>query len=463
MDVGLLQGGNEMEASVVNVPQNGNHAAESQRSRDPRQLLPPLGLREYWYPGILEKEVGSRKPEMVTLLGDDVCFFRGKSGKVVAVDNACPHRGAKLSKGHCDFKGTLACFYHGMVFDETGLCIAALGEGPLSPMPGKLRVKVYPTATIKGTVFVWMGSGEPSPLEDNIPEEFLDDKALLFCWTNSWPCNWRPAVENYADSHVRYVHRNSALMLMRPMLPPSLPMAGRPFRVGKHRLAAPGRIGSATQQGRSRWQGRPYQEYFPLLGAKWPKHRWRLLWTWFFTWADKVRYKFRPPFQVSEEWGTGQHLPSVVRLNYGTHMYTRWAIPVTENETRMFYFHVARRSTWLGRLHERLQWHLFHNWAMNKNFSEQDSPGAIDLYYDRPERLSLSDQQTIEWRKLLLSSPELNLSKPPKTAAEVDEAIARAGANGASGNGHGNGASGNGNGANNGNGSHSAAEVEALT
>jgi len=139
----------------------------------------------------------------------------------------------------------------------------------------------------------------------------------------------------------------------------------------------------------------------------------------------------------------------VVRLNYGTHMYTRWAIPVTENETRMFYFHVARRGTWLGRLHERLQWRLFHNWAMNKNFSEQDSPGAIDLYYDRPERLSLSDQQTIEWRKLVLSSPELNLSKPPKTASEVDETIARASANGASRDGNGasrNGSSASGNG-----------------
>jgi len=428
-----------MDTTAVSPP-NGGHASgngDTPRLKDLRQLLPKLGLREYWYPAILEKKVGSRKPSMVTMLGQDVCLFRGKSGNVVAVDNACPHRGAMLSKGHCDFHGTLACFYHGFVFDETGLCVATLGEGPASPMPGKLRAKTYPTETVKGIVFVWMGAREPAPIRDQVPEEFFDDSAMLFSWTNSWPCNWRPAVENYADSHVRYVHRNSALMLMRRMLPPSLPMAGRQFRVGSHRLAAPGRIGSATQRNRN--QGRPYQDFYPLLGAQWPKHRWRLLWTWFFEWADQIRYKFRPPFQVSDEWGTGQHLPSVVRLNYGTHMYTRWAIPVSENETRMFYFHAARRGTWLGRLHERLQWTVFHNWAMNKNFSEQDSPGAIDLYYDRPERLSVSDQQTIEWRKLVLSAPELNLSKPPRTAEEVDEAIARAGIPGRprNGNGHG--------------------------
>ncbi|HLY67670.1 MAG TPA: Rieske 2Fe-2S domain-containing protein [Chloroflexota bacterium] len=406
---------------------NGNGAVPTlRRSSDLRKLLPPLGLREYWYPALLEKQVGWRLPEMVQLLGEDVCFFRGKTGKVVAVDNACPHRGAKLSKGHCDFKGTLACFYHGMVFDETGMCVAALGEGPQSPMPGKLRVKVYPTETVKGIVFVWMGAGEPVPIQEDVPEEFFRPEVLLFHWTNSWPCNWRPAVENYADSHVRYVHRNSALMLMRRMLPPSLPMAGRPYRVGKHRLAAPGRVGDARQV-RMR-KDRPYQDFFPLLGEKWPKHRWRLLWSWFFEWADRVRYKFRPPYQVSEEWGTGQHLPSVVRLNYGTHMYTRWAIPVNENETRMFYFHAAKRGTWIGRLHERLQWSLFHNWAMNKNFSEQDSPGAIELYYDRPERLSVSDQQTIEWRKMLLSARGLELRKraEPKapaadTARESDE------------------------------------------
>jgi nitrite reductase/ring-hydroxylating ferredoxin subunit len=401
---------------------NGN-GRSAPRSRDPRALLPKLGLREYWYPAILDRRVGARRPELVTLLGDDLCLFRGKSGRVVAVDNACPHRGAKLSSGHCDFKGTLACFYHGMVFDETGLCVAALGEGPDSPMPGKLRVKTYPTATVHGIVFVWMGAGEPLPIESQVPEEFFDERALLFCWTNTWPCNWLPAVENYGDSHVRYVHRNSALMLMRPILPPSLPMTGKPFRVGSHRLAAPGRSNTGTQ--RRAAPGRPYQDYYPLLGEKWPKHRWRLLWTWLFRWGDRVRARFRTPFQVSEEWGTGQHLPSIVRLNYGTHMYTRWAVPVSADETRMFYIHVARRPTALGRLHERLQWLLFHNWAMNKNFSEQDSPGAIDIYYDRPERLSVSDQQTIEWRKLILSAPELSLARPPKTLVEHAEPAVR--------------------------------------
>src|ERR1700722_13906657 len=128
-------------------------------ARDLRPLVPELGLREYWYPAIADKKVGPRKPKFLKLLGDDLCLFRGKSGKVVALANACPHRGAMLSEGRCEFPGFVSCFYHGFVFDERGECVAALGEGPDSPMPGKCRARAYPTRTLKGYVFIWMGKG----------------------------------------------------------------------------------------------------------------------------------------------------------------------------------------------------------------------------------------------------------------------------------------------------------------
>jgi len=398
----LSGGGRAVPSNGHNGNGNDESLPNSQRSHDLRQLMPVLGLREYWYPALSDSKVGRRKPVLVKMLGQDVCFFRGKSGKVVAVDNACPHRGAMLHKGHCDFEGTVACFYHGFVFDEQGLCVATLGEGPTSPMIGKLRAKTYPTVTLKGIVWIWMGLGEPVEPREDIPEDFFDPEVRIFSWTNTWPANWRPAVENYGDSHVRYVHRNSALMLMHKILPAALPREGKPYRVGSHRLAAPGRIGETRHAHPN--AKRPYQDYYPLLGATWPKTKYRLAWTWIFDLNAKVRSRFRPAFSTSQEWGPGQHLPAAVRINYGTHMYTRCAVPVGEHVTRMFYFHSSKRSTLLGRLHEAIQWTAFHNWAMNKNFSEQDSPGAIDLYYDRRERLSLTDQQTIEWRKLVLSA-----------------------------------------------------------
>ncbi len=41
-------------------------------SGDIRPLIPKLGLREYWYPALPDREVGARKPAKVSLLGDDV-------------------------------------------------------------------------------------------------------------------------------------------------------------------------------------------------------------------------------------------------------------------------------------------------------------------------------------------------------------------------------------------------------
>src|SRR5438105_12820539 len=59
---------------------------------DIRSMIPKLGLREYWYPALLEKDVSNKKGTFLKLLGDDMVAFRGQSGKVVIVPNACPHR-----------------------------------------------------------------------------------------------------------------------------------------------------------------------------------------------------------------------------------------------------------------------------------------------------------------------------------------------------------------------------------
>src|SRR5262249_31692744 len=99
-------------------------------SGDIRPLIPKLGLRNYWYPAIADRAVGWRKPGKVTLLGEELCLFRGANGDVAAIDDVCPHRGARLSEGDCHYRGTVACPYHGWVFDESGKNVAVLSEGP---------------------------------------------------------------------------------------------------------------------------------------------------------------------------------------------------------------------------------------------------------------------------------------------------------------------------------------------
>ena len=69
-----------------------------------------LGLRNYWYPVCLAKEVRDRKPKAIMLLGDEVVFIR-RQGQVYALADECPHRGARLSRGKQEFPGTptIAC------------------------------------------------------------------------------------------------------------------------------------------------------------------------------------------------------------------------------------------------------------------------------------------------------------------------------------------------------------------
>src|SRR6266550_4382113 len=129
----------------------------------PFDYCPKLGFREYWYPGIEARKV-RRAPVHLTMLGEDLVLFRDAAGKVVALSDWCPHRGARLSLGVCEFKGTVTCPYHGYVFDGTGQCVAGLIERPDSPFVGKLRAHAYPTEERMGIVFVWMGETTPVSL-----------------------------------------------------------------------------------------------------------------------------------------------------------------------------------------------------------------------------------------------------------------------------------------------------------
>ena len=100
--------------------------------------IPPLGLRNYWYPAIARWRLG-KKPKAITLLGEKIVLFRD-GGKVYALADRCSHRGAPLSMGKCLYpgSGTVSCPYHGWTFDgTTGKLVAKLMEGSDVPLPAR--------------------------------------------------------------------------------------------------------------------------------------------------------------------------------------------------------------------------------------------------------------------------------------------------------------------------------------
>ena len=185
-------------------------AAANGSTTDLRPLIPALGLREYWYPALPASKVG-RKPLFWIMLGDEMVFFRDQQGEVVALTDVCPHRGASLAEGDCFYQGFVTCPYHGACFDGRGECTAFLTEGPDSKMCGELRARAYPTRTLRGWVFVWMGAGEPAPIEEDVPPELFEPDTTVFLTSYSyWYTNWLVAIENQNDAHnCFFVHRNS--------------------------------------------------------------------------------------------------------------------------------------------------------------------------------------------------------------------------------------------------------------
>jgi phenylpropionate dioxygenase-like ring-hydroxylating dioxygenase large terminal subunit len=371
---------------------------------DRRSLIPTLGLKEYWYPAIPADDIGWKKPVGLKLAGDDLVFFRDKAGEVQALWDYCPHRGAYLSWGDCFWKGSISCPYHGATFDGNGECIEFITEGPDSKMVGRVKAKKYPTVTLKGLVFVWMGEGEPVDPKEDIPPEFFEKEAVVQYTFRYWDCNWMIALENTGDAHnMFYVHRNSFRMLRsklggRPRTPVGYRSQIYNDVVVKRASERPG--DRQTDRYYEDEEGEmPFQLYYPRVDGYWPKHRWRLLWAWFFEAWEKTKSS-KARFQNPPEW-EGQRLPCMVRNNHRTHMYTRCAVPVDENLTRAVYYFSSRPKTALGRMYDRLSFRLFLNWMINYNFSDQDYDAMRSCRYQYPEYLSSTDGVVVALRRLV--------------------------------------------------------------
>lgn len=75
-----------------------------------------LGLRDQWYPVLASWEV-SANPVGITRLGENIVVWRDEAGQLYALEDRCPHRGARLSLGW-NLGDRVACWYHGVEVGE---------------------------------------------------------------------------------------------------------------------------------------------------------------------------------------------------------------------------------------------------------------------------------------------------------------------------------------------------------
>ena len=169
------------------------------------------GLRNLWYPIAPSWKVGAN-PLGVTRLGERIVIWRDDSGAVHALEDRCPHRGARLSLGW-NLGDRLACWYHGIEVGADGTVLDAPAVESC-PLVGQAAVRRYHCREIRGAVFAWFGDAlheEPGALE--LPEQLAGDRYATRLCTAVWQCNYRYAVDNVMDPmHGAYLHARSHSM-----------------------------------------------------------------------------------------------------------------------------------------------------------------------------------------------------------------------------------------------------------
>ncbi len=170
---------------------------------DPEQIF----LRNCWYVAAWDHELLDGKKLARTILEKPVVLYRGESGRYIALDDRCCHRGAPLSMGRVE-GDCIRCMYHGMKYDENGICVQIPGQDRI---PKTMKVVSYPVEERNHLVWIWMGDPALADPDLIVDYEPLGDPA----WRGlpaylHYKANWLLIVDNLSDfAHLAFVHTNS--------------------------------------------------------------------------------------------------------------------------------------------------------------------------------------------------------------------------------------------------------------
>ena len=170
------------------------------------------GLKDRWYalcPASFVKE----KPVSLNRLGTHLAVWRGTDGKVHALEDRCPHRGAKLSQGTI-LNDTLKCPYHGVEVRCDGVA-TSVPASPGCKLEGTRATFNYPVMEVADILFVYNASKPiDTPPPFTLPPELGDDAqySRFLCYVE-WKCDYRYVLDNVMDPmHGTFLHKQSHSM-----------------------------------------------------------------------------------------------------------------------------------------------------------------------------------------------------------------------------------------------------------
>lgn len=172
----------------------------------------PMGavMRRSWLPACMSEEVAEPDcaPLRVRLLGENLVIFRDSEGRVGALAENCPHRGASLAFGRNEECG-LRCLYHGWKFDVAGNAVDMSSEPVDAKLRKSMRARAYPVEEMAGFIWVWMGEPDhPAFFEPPIWSDAPAEKIAIVKMHAA--CNWAQVLEGAIDSaHSSSLHSSN--------------------------------------------------------------------------------------------------------------------------------------------------------------------------------------------------------------------------------------------------------------
>ncbi len=175
-------------------------------------------MKRTWQPVALSSDLAIGGLLSYRLFDVDLIIARFATS-ILAAEDVCPHKGARLSRGRiCE--GELQCPYHGWRFGVDGDCvnIPSLLDPPLNRL--KLsHLKNYPVRERYGMVWVQMEPDESVALPD-VPEFEDETWTYLVGPPTLFKAGFRREIENYLDmSHFAFAHSTTLGKAASPLIP----------------------------------------------------------------------------------------------------------------------------------------------------------------------------------------------------------------------------------------------------
>ena len=176
-------------------------------------------LRRTWQPVALSRDLAENQVRGCRLLEQDLIVVR-LSGRVMAAQAWCPHKGMRLETGSI-VAGELRCPYHGWRFDASGACtnIPSL----LQPVPNKqdqARLETYEVCERYGMIWVRLDPREIAPLPD-VPEFDGTGWSYVVADPMVFQSGFRREIENYLDmTHFAFAHSTTLGVAADSVVPP---------------------------------------------------------------------------------------------------------------------------------------------------------------------------------------------------------------------------------------------------